>query len=56
MLTIYILFSLFDENSDAKEEPEDDDSSSTSSSSDSSSHSDNADSEKGAPGIFALDL
>ncbi|XP_025203668.1 NAD-dependent protein deacetylase sirtuin-1 isoform X1 [Melanaphis sacchari] len=41
--------SIFDESSDTKEEPEDDDSSSTSSSS-SSTPSDNADSEKGAPG------
>lgn len=47
--------SLFDENSDTKEEPEDDDSSSTSSS-DSSAQSDNADSDKVAPGNDKFEL
>lgn len=49
MFVLYVAKSIFDESSDTKEEPEDDDSSSTSSSS-SSTHSDNGDSEKGAPG------
>lgn len=44
-----MFLSLFDESSDTKEEPDDDDLTSTSSS-DSSTHSENADSDRGAPG------
>lgn len=52
-MKFYFSWSIFDESSDTKEEPEDDDSSS-SSSSDASTHSDNADSDKGVPGIINI--